>query len=72
MNTGAMMAKKPQRKANPDEVIAKALKVRREYAEWMERLAAFDRSTVAGMMDRALARYAQEIGFNERPPQRTP
>jgi hypothetical protein len=42
------------------------------YAAWLERLAEFDRSTVAGMIDRACAQYAKVIGFGEEPPKRIP
>ncbi len=41
-----------------------------EWKAWLERLAAFDRATVADVADRAIARYAREIGFPEPPPER--
>jgi hypothetical protein len=74
---GATMAKKAAEKSgaeksDPDEMVTKALKVRREYGDWLDRLAAFNRTTVAGLIDQSLARYAREVGFKEDPPERTP
>jgi hypothetical protein len=44
--------------------------MRQEYADWLAALASFDRSTVAGLIDRALAHYGKAIGFERRPPER--
>ena len=41
-----------------------------QYKEWAERLARFDGMTLSTLVDRALRRYAKEIGFDEAPPQR--
>jgi hypothetical protein len=46
------------------------VRVSDEYAEWVERLAARNRSTVAGLVDQALAKFARDIGFTEPPPER--
>lgn len=43
-----------------------------EYAEWLERLAKHYRTTVAGVIDRALAEWTEAAGYPERPPERTP
>jgi hypothetical protein len=43
-----------------------------EYAEWLERLAKHYRTTVAGVIDRALAEWTETEGYPERPPERTP
>jgi hypothetical protein len=66
------MTKRPTQKPDPDERVTKALKMGREYADWLERLAAHDERTVASLIARAVARYAAEIGFKEAPPERTP
>lgn len=47
-----------------------AIKGRPEWYEWLKRAAAFDRSTVVEFLDRAAARYARDIGFDEVPPER--
>ncbi len=41
-----------------------------EYAAWVERLASHNRTTVAGLLDQALVRFAREIGFDEPAPER--
>ena len=40
------------------------------WGDWLERLADFDRNTIVGLIDRAVAEYAQNHGFVERPPRR--
>jgi hypothetical protein len=72
MNAGAIMAKtkKPASKPNVDEMTTRALKMRREYAEWLESFSTFNRTTLAGLFDQALAEYAQRRGF-KNPPERT-
>ena len=73
MKTGATMAKRPAKKPDANEIVVKALKMRREYAEWLERVAEADRSTVAALIDRALTHYASsKLQFTEPPPRRTP
>jgi hypothetical protein len=63
------MAKRP----DADEIVTKALKMRREHTEWLARVAEADRSTVAAVIDRALAHYAStRLQFAEHPPRRTP
>ena len=60
-NDAAGWAKKP---------IIMAMRGSAEYKAWLERLAEFDRSSVAEMTERSHARYAREIGFEEPPPKR--
>ena len=75
MTGGATMAKakKPagKAKANPDLMVPRTLKVRQEYAGWLDRFAARERVTLASLFDRALASHAREVGF-ELPPERVP
>lgn len=47
-----------------------AFRASAEYAAWVEKLAAVNRSTVAGLIDQALVRHANAIGFPEAPPER--
>jgi hypothetical protein len=46
------------------------LKGSAEWGAWLERLAEFDRNTIVGLIDRAVAEYAQNHGFQEKPPRR--
>lgn len=47
-----------------------AFRVSDAYATWVEELAAANRSTIAGLLDQALARHAREIGFTKPIPER--
>ena len=47
-------------------------RVSNEYGEWLERLAKRYRTTVAGLMDRAVAEWAESQGYAEPPPERMP
>jgi hypothetical protein len=47
-----------------------AIKGNPEWKLWLDRLASFDRSSTVQLIDRAIARYAKEIGFKEEPPER--
>src|SRR4051794_28517345 len=71
---GAAMVKKPKAKAkgqpDPGVMTTRALKMRQEYADWMERFASHERVTLASLIDRALASHAERAGFDE-PPSRT-
>lgn len=41
-----------------------------EFKAWAERLSQFDSLPLSSVVDRALRRYAREIGFKEDPPER--
>jgi hypothetical protein len=41
------------------------------YSEWLERVASANRSSVSGLIDQAVAKYAREIGVTDSPPDRT-
>lgn len=70
------MAKKPV--SQPGDAKAGAaqrksittLKGSPEWGAWLQRLADFDRNTIVGLIDRAVAEYAQNHHFEERPPKR--
>jgi hypothetical protein len=67
------MAKKPPAKKKPgaDEMVTRAIRMRQEYADWLERFAMKERVTLAALFDRALVTHAQECGFQD-PPERVP
>ena len=71
MANGTTMAK--DRKArggpDPDEMVTRALKMRHEYADWLERFASRECRTVASVIAWALAKTAEQSGF-EPPPDR--
>jgi hypothetical protein len=41
-----------------------------EFKEWLQKLASADRQSVAGVIERALVRYAKAIEFKEEAPER--
>ena len=41
------------------------------YLEWITRTTSANRSSVSGLIDQAVAKYAREIGVTEPPPDRT-
>jgi hypothetical protein len=67
------MAKKKNPKAADvgPEMLAKGVRMTREYSDWLDRLAAQERMSVSTLIDRALADYAKQSGF-EAPPARVP
>jgi hypothetical protein len=77
MTGGAIMAKakrgaaKAKAKPDPDQMVTRALKMRQEYADWLEKFAATERVSLASLFDRALASHADREGF-EAPPRRVP
>jgi len=70
MGNVTTMAKKAARKPNPDQMTTRALKMRLEYADWLEQLTKINRTTLAGLFDQALSDFALKKGFRE-PPERT-
>lgn len=63
------------RKKNPDEWKGKPLIIQLrgtlEFKEWAEGLAGYDRSSLADLVERALVRYARDIGYTTEAPPRT-
>jgi hypothetical protein len=43
-----------------------------EYGAWLDRLAKRHRTTIAGLLDRAVAEWAASQGHDEPAPERTP
>ena len=74
---GATMAKPKAktRRGRPavEDKSAKTLgyRVTPAYLEWITKAAATNRSTISGLIDQAVARYAREIGVQDPPPERT-
>jgi hypothetical protein len=66
----AKAKKKPPASAAP-EMLAKGVRMTREYSDWLDRLADRERMSVATLIDRAVTAYARETGF-EAPPVRVP
>jgi hypothetical protein len=74
MAEALMMARKkaaPKKAPVTTSTRSLAFRVNDEYAAWVERLAAANRSTLAGLFDQALSHYAVKIGFTEPAPERT-
>jgi hypothetical protein len=69
----ATMAKKRSSKGKAQPPV-KTIGIRStpEWAEWLERLARHYRTTVAGVIDRALTEWTEAEGYEEKPPQRIP
>lgn len=54
----------------PGKPLAVQVRGSAEWKAWLEELAAFDRSNIADITDRAIAAYARSIGFPKPPPPR--
>lgn len=63
-------AKKKQQASGP-QMLAKGVRMTREYADWLDRLASKERMSVSTLIDRAVSEYAERSGF-ETPPERVP
>ncbi len=61
--------KKAPAEAKP-EAKSIAFRTSAEYAVWVDKLASHNRSTVAGLLDQALVKFAREIGFTDPAPER--
>jgi len=53
------------------DIITLGYLVSAPYLEWITRAAKVNRSSISGLIDQAVAKYAQEIGVAETPPDRT-
>jgi hypothetical protein len=73
MSVKAIMGR-PKRKTDGSEPDTKTvgLRVTLEYDEWLQGLARHYRTTVAGVIDRALAEWSESEGYPHKPPDRTP
>lgn len=58
---------KPKSGATTKSIVIRATD---DYAAWVEEFARFNRTTVSGLFDQALARFAEEGKFKS-PPERT-
>jgi hypothetical protein len=72
METSVAVAEKPKKDPSnrPTRTPAVSIRATAEWKAWLEKLADFDRGSVADVIDRALARYATEIRFPDSPPKR--
>jgi hypothetical protein len=62
---------RPAAKTQDKSVKTLGYRVSSEYLAWITRAAAANRSTISGLIDQAVARYAREIGVQDPPPDRT-
>lgn len=49
-------------------MVTKVIRVRREYADWLDCFASHQRANPAILIDRAVAEYAERVGFDPAPP----
>lgn len=72
MSTGtAFMARTKSVTAKPATPLRTiGIKASHEWADWLEKFAKNQRTTVASLVDRALAAHAEAEGFKEHPPER--
>jgi hypothetical protein len=69
----AVMARPKQTKdKGPSPLRTIGIKASQPWAEWLERFAKHQRTTVASLVDRALAQHAESEGFKDVPPERIP
>lgn len=70
----ARKSTKPKGKPSPEPSNRKPMIVQvrgsEGYKAWVEKLAGFDGLPLAALVDRALRRYAKEVGFPDDPPVR--
>lgn len=60
----------PEPEATERKPMAVQVRASAEWKAWAEKLARFDGIPLAGVVDRALRRYAREIGFKDEAPSR--
>jgi hypothetical protein len=72
MVAGVKVARAKSRPGDKKAAAPKIIGIRSspEWADWLERLAEHYRTTVAGVIDRALAEWTEAQGYEERPPRR--
>ena len=72
---GATMAKAKAKRGRPaaEAKSAKTLgyRVTPDYLAWITEAAKRNRSSISGLIDQAVAKYAREIGVADPPPDRT-
>ena len=69
MPEAVVVAKKKAKAVDRKPMIAQ-LRGDAKYKAWIEKAARFDNRSVAGFIERSVARYAKEIGFDEEAPDR--
>ena len=69
----AKMAKRGRGRPASEEKSFKTLgyRVTEPYLEWITKVAGVNRTSVSGLIDQAVAKYAREMGITEPPPDRT-
>jgi hypothetical protein len=54
----------------PPASVIVSIRVATDYRDWLNRLADFERVNLSDLIDRAITRYAREVGFKEVAPKR--
>jgi hypothetical protein len=74
MTMGTMTVGRPKKIAKKGATPPKTIgfRVSGEYGEWLDGLARHHRTTVAGVMDRAIAEWAEGQGYPAKAPERMP
>lgn len=72
MGNVAVGRPKKKRKVGAPSPKTIGFRVSGEYGEWLEGLARRYRTTLAGLIDRAVAEWAENEGYEEKPPERMP
>jgi hypothetical protein len=64
--------RKPKRKRRDSEPrpIALTIRGRQQWKEWVASLAEFERVSINELVDRALVKYAREVGYKAGAPER--
>jgi hypothetical protein len=73
--SGGAMARPKAKRGRPvakdKSVKTLGYRVSVDYLAWITKAAKVNRSSIAGLIDQAVAKYAQDIGVAEVPPDRT-
>lgn len=69
---GTATVGRPKKAASKSKPKTIGLRVSGEYGDWLDRLARRYRTTVAGVIDRAVVEWAASQGYEETPPERMP
>jgi hypothetical protein len=64
-------AKRGRPLAKDKSVKTLGYRVSPEYLAWISKAARVNRSSISGLIDQAVAKYAQDIGVADAPPDRT-
>jgi hypothetical protein len=72
MPVGVPVGRKKKHEPRPTGPRTIGIRSSAEWADWLDELARHYRTTVAGVIDRALTEWTESEGYPKRPPERTP